>query len=332
MNIERIPILESQAIQEFITKYSDCAFNSPDWCRVLQDGFNSEVLCYCLKDSEKLKLVLPGILLDFKIIKIFYSNIPYGGFIGEQEYVLDFLPLLEKVLKKEGVHMFRLTKKINDNYHNFLGYKLQRGCQQIINIDGLSEQGLWLGYRKRVRRDIRRAEKLGVQVKEISDRKDIEILYQLYQETMKRNNSFTVWTKKAFYSIYDNLVLKGEGNILFADVNNKHIAGIILIYSSDTLFYFMNASSTDYLTFCPNDLLLHRTIISGIKTNKKYVDLMTSRESDVELIKFKEKWGSRNFPFFILEKDLSFIRVKIWNILWAMVNSKLITPLIRVFH
>lgn len=330
MNLEQLS-LTSTSVQEFVSLNSNCTFTSKDWYKVLEDGFDSKILAFGLRNGGDLQLVIPGILLDFKIVKMFYSNIPYGGFIGEKKYILDFLPLLENELRRMGISIFRVCKQFTDGYDNFDGYKLQSGCQQIVNIEGLSEQKLWSNYKKRVRRDIRKAEKMGVDIKELSQKEEIEILFNLYLETMKRNNTYPTWTRKAFYSIYHNLILKHKAEVLFAKLKDKYIAGIILIHSKDTLYYFMSSSAADYLSYCPNDLLLHRTITTGIQNKQKYVDLMTSKESDINLIKFKDKWAPQKYPFYILEKDLNYIRANIWTCCWKIANSKPGAFLIRTF-
>jgi len=321
--------LRDPNVQEFITHNSSCIFSSIDWYNVLENGFNTRVLAYGFKNKEKLKLIIPGILLDFKIIKMFYSNIPYGGFIGDKRYINEFLPLLEDSLKKEGISILRICKQFSDNYDGPEKYKIQPGCQQIINIEGLSESEIWRNYNKRIRRDVRKAEKLGVAIKELSEKKELDILYDLYVQTMERNNTYPVWSKDAIYSIYAHLLEKDKAKVLFASLNGKYIAGVMLIYSEETMYYFISSSSAKYLSFCPNDLLMHNIILLGIKTGKKKIDLMTSRESDVQLIKFKEKWGAVCHPFYIFEKNLNYVRSSMWHFVWQIANTKLGGFLIR---
>jgi lipid II:glycine glycyltransferase (peptidoglycan interpeptide bridge formation enzyme) len=321
MTIEQLS-LNNENLRQFISQNSSCIFSSLDWYKVLESGFNSKILVYGLKEGETLQLVIVGILLDFKIVKMFYSNIPYGGFIGNKEFITDFLPLLEKKLKKVGIGIFRVCKQFTDGYDDLNGYRLQKGCQQIKVLEGLSEEENWQKYKKRTRRDIRKAEKSGVRVKEITERKQIEVLYELYLKTMKRNKSCPVWARKALYAIYDNLVLKDKADIFFAELNENLIAGVISVYSRNTSYYFMSASDTEYLTYCPNDLLLHNVISNSISEGKECIDLMTSSESDMELIKFKDKWGTERYPFCIFEKDLLPVRAKIWTWCWRIANSR----------
>ena len=69
----------------------------------------------------------------------------------------------------------------------------------------------------------------------------------------------------------------------------------------------------------------------GIEKKADFVDLMTSRESDKELIRFKEKWGSQQADFSILEKDLSLFKSAVWNLTWKLANTQLGTSLVRAF-
>ena len=223
-------------------------------------------------------------------------------------------------------------KQSAEEYNNIDGYKLQKGCQQIILIEGLDEEKVWQNYKKRIRRDVRKAKGAGVKVKKLTESNEIEKLFELYLRTMRRNKACPVWSKKAFYSIYDNLVLKNKAEMIFADLNNKYIAGVISIYSEDTCYYFMSASDAEYLKYCPNDLLLHTIIADSISKNKKHVDLMTSRESDTELIKFKDKWGSQKYPSYIFEKDLHLLRANIWSWCWKMANSRIGGFLLKAFR
>ncbi|MEW6170186.1 MAG: GNAT family N-acetyltransferase [Candidatus Omnitrophota bacterium] len=331
MEIKKFSIFDTQ-IQDFIKTHSESLFDTLDWLEVLKEGFNADVSYYALMDNNKIILSISTILLDFKFIKMSYSNIPYGGFIGDKSYIYDFIFLLEKKLKSEGIDILRITKKYNDNFKDFKGYKILSGSQQILNIKGLTEESLWQGYKKRIRRDVRRAEKLGIILKESSNRNDVEILYAIYKETMTRNKTYATWSKKAFYSIYDNLILKGKGVVFLAEINNQCIAGIIILYSKDTAYYFMNASKKDYLSYCPNDLLVHTAITVSIRNGKEYFDFMTSPKNEIELVKFKEKWGSLCYPFYILEKDLVYLKPKIWNFVWAFANSKYGCWILRMYN
>lgn len=316
-------------IHEFLLQNSPSFFNKKEWFCVLQEGFKAPVVCYCLKGDDKIYLALPGIILDFKIMKMFYSNIPYGGFVGEMEYLSTFLPLLEKSLKKDHIHCLRLAKDSKTQFPELEGYRKEMAFTHLLDLDGMTEDSLWKNYKKRVRRDVRKAEKSGIHIEEACDLKQVDILFDLYLETMKRNEAYNTWTRKALYAIYDHLVRKGEAKILLAILKDEIIAGIILIFSPETTYYFFAASSQKNLSLCPNDLLVHHGICLTIRSGRSSFDLMASQKEDVALMNFKEKWGAQKYPFYFYEKSLNPFRRWLWRKAWWVINTNWGADLLR---
>ena len=323
---------EDPKVLQFLFENSSCFFNRREWFRVLEEGFKVPVVCYCLEENGKISLALPGMIFNFGIVKMFYSNIPYGGFIGDFQFIPRSLSLFESSLKKDGIQLIRIGRNFNNPFPDLEGYKRQFAFTHLLNLDGITGEQLWNGYKKRVRRDIRKAEKSGIYLEEISGPAELEEVFTLYHQTMRRNVSYTTWTKRSLYSIYEHLVRSGEAKMVFGKKEGKVVAGIILLFSDDTVYYFFSASSEKYFQYCPNDLLVHRAICLAIQENKKYFDLMTSREDDIALMNFKEKWGAEKYPFTFFEKRLGLIRPWMWDQMWKAVNSKTGASLIRAIR
>lgn len=322
-------IVDDLEVIQFLSENSTCFFNRKEWFSVLKEGFNVPVVCYCVEENGKILLALPGMVFNFGIIKMFYSNIPYGGFVGSFELIPKSLNLIEESLKKDGISVIRIGRNFNNDYPNLNGYKQQIAFTHLLNVENMTEEELWNFYKKRVRRDIRKAEKSGIYLEEITHPIEIEELFNLYIQTMQRNMAYTIWTKKSLYSIYNHLVKSNKAKIIMAKKDREIIAGIILLLSEDTLYYFFSASSKEYLKYCPNDLLVHHSICLAIREGKKYFDLMTSKKDDIALMNFKEKWGAKRYPFYFFEKKLSLLRPLIWDQIWKLANSKIGVHIIR---
>jgi len=197
-----------------------------------------------------------------------------------------------------------------------------KGYQHVLDLNGMEPDTLWKTYKSSIRRNIKRAESLGVTIKEIKAKDEMEELYRLYLETMERNHATPTWTKGIFHAIYDLLVKPGRASILFAEWKGKSIAGMILINSEEITSYFLGASGTGFHFLRPNDLLFHQAILKSLSIGMKKFDFLTCVEWDEELIRFKEKWGAKRYPFIIYEKELNLFRAKIWAYSWKIVNSK----------
>jgi lipid II:glycine glycyltransferase (peptidoglycan interpeptide bridge formation enzyme) len=265
-------------------------------------------------------------------MKMFYSNIPYGGFVGEMEYLSTFLPVLEKSLKNDHIHSIRITKDSKTQFPELEGYLKEMAFTHLLDLDGMTEELLWENYKKRVRRDVRKAEKSGIRIDETCDLKEVDILFNLYLETMRRNEAYNTWTKKALQAIYHHLVQQGKAKILLAKLKNEIIAGIILIFSPETTYYFFAASGQKYLSLCPNDLLVHRGICLTIREGRRFFDLMASQKDDIPLMNFKEKWGAQKYPFYFYEKSLNPFRRRLWRKAWWMINTNWGAHLLRLWR
>jgi hypothetical protein len=313
----------------FFKNHSPSVFIQPEWSKVLEEGFDSTVVSYCLRKDQAITLALPGIILDLKILRMFYSSIPYGGFVGEMGHLPIFLDILERRLKEDNIHFIRIGKHYKTQFPELEGYQKKVAYTHLLHLDHVTEEVLWNNYKKRVRRDIRKAEKSGISIHEASHSGEIDILFDLYLETMKRNEAYNTWTKKALYAIYDHLVRNGDAKILLAKLKDEIIAGIILIFSPETTYYFFAASSQKNLSLCPNDLLVHHGICLTIRAGRRFFDLMASQKEDVALMNFKEKWGAQKYPFYFYEKSLNPFRTWLWRKAWWVMNTSAGSQLMR---
>jgi hypothetical protein len=314
---------------DFLKRHSSSIFVRPDWSSILKEGFGSTVSSYCLRKDGKIVLALPGIILNFRILKMFYSNIPYGGFVGEMEYLSTFLSLLEKSLKEDHIHSIRIAKDSKTQFPEPEGYRKETAFTHLLDLDEMTEESLWESYKKRIRRDVRKAEKSGIRIDEARDLKEVDILFDLYLETMERNEAYNVWTRKMLHAIYHHLVKKGEAEFLLAKLRGEVIAGIILLFSPETVYYFFAASAKKHLSLCPNDLLVHHGICLTIRKGKRFFDLMTSHQKDVALMNFKEKWGAQKYPFDFYGKSLNPSRTWLWEKAMWIVNTSVGVQLVR---
>lgn len=328
MIVSRRPIDDSQVLQ-FLFENSPCFFNREEWFRVLQEGFKKPVVSYCLEKDGRICLALPGVVFNFGIVKMFYSNIPYGGFVGDLQLIHPSLVFFENCIRKDGIHIVRIARNFNNELPDLDGYKQEMAFTHLLDLRGMNEEQLWKGYKKRVRRDIRKAEKSGVTIHDIAHPGEMDALFGLYLETMRRNEAYNVWTKRMFHSIYRDLVPQGKAAILVAKFNDKIIAGIILFFSPEAVYYFFAASAKKSLFLCPNDLLVHHGICLTIRKGIRYFDLMASQKEDVPLMNFKEKWGAQKCQFYFYEKSLTPVRPWLWKRAWGLRNTSVGAWLIR---
>ena len=315
---------------EFASRYTDLIFYQSVWSEVLRKGLGGQPLYFYLKEGGKIVAGLPGILLNFKIIKILYASIPYGNLIGEKVYYQPLMELLNGEFQKRRIDQVRVTGSPFLESYQPKPFKSVSAKCSFLDLRTFDKEKIWEGYRSEVRRAIRKAQKNGLSVKTITSPKEVEAFYQLYLSSMKRNRAAAKYPRQWFEALYEILIQKGKADILFAMKGDQHAAGVVLIYSATSNHYLHNGSVEAHLESRPNDLIVDWIIQKGVKERKTTLDFMGSDSNDLSLIRFKEKWGSQSVDIYTYVKDFHSIRCKIWELGKRLGNSRIGNGLLKI--
>jgi len=299
---------------EFASRHTDLIFYQSIWSRVLKEGLGGQPLYFYLKDGGEIVAGLPGVLLSFKIFKILYASIPYGHLIGEKSYYSAILQLLEKEVKRKGIDQVRLTESPFSDSCPPESYKSISAKCTLLDLRGYDEEKIWEGYRKNIRRDVRKAQRSGITIRGGGSREDSRIFYKLYLTSMERNRAMAKYPLRWFEALDEFATKKGFGAILVAELNGMPIAGVVLIYSSSSTHYFHNGSQYEFLKFCPNELLIHSALEEAVGKGNAFFDFMGSDPGDLSLLQFKEKWGGQTMDLHTYVKDYHPVRCKMWEL------------------
>ena len=306
---------------EFVSRYTDLIFYQSIWSRVLKEGLRGQPLYFYLREGGEIVAGLPGVLLNFKIFKILYASIPYGNFIGNKSYFLSFMEFLNKEIAKRRIDQLRLTESpFSEPYAPESFTRISAKCT-LLDLRGYHKKKIWEGYKKNIRRDVRKAQKSGVTIRVGDSRESIHILYKLYLASMERNRAMAKYPLRWFEAIYEIVAEKGLSAVLLAELNGTPIAGVVLVHSPFSTHYFHNGSRHEFLKFCPNELLVHSSIENALEKKISFFDFMGSDPKDLSLLRFKEKWGSHSLDLRTYVKDYRPFRSKIWELGRKFVSS-----------
>jgi serine/alanine adding enzyme len=308
---------------EFASRYTDLIFYQSVWSQVLKEGLGGQPLYFCLGDGGEIVAGLPGVLLNFKIFKILYASIPYGHLIGERSHYSAFMQLLEKEFRRRGIDQVRLIESpFPESYPPESSFRPISAKSTLLDLRGYDKEKIWEGYKKNIRRDVRKALRSGITIRSGDSREDVNIFYKLYLASMERNRAMAKYPLRWFETLYEELTKKGLGAILMAELNEVAIAGVVLIYSVSSTHYFHNGSQYEFLKFCPNELLVHFSLEKAIEKGNSFFDFMGSDPNDLSLIRFKEKWGAHSRDICTYVKNVNPLKSKIWELGRKTVASK----------
>lgn len=298
---------------EFASRYTDLIFYQSVWSEVLRKGLGGEPLYYSLNDGGEIVAGLPGVLFKFGFLEILYASIPYGGLIGKRDYFPALIELLDKEFKRKGIDQVRITESPFGAPYPFENFKSIPAKCSLLDLHGFNQERVWEDYRGEVRRAIRKARNHGLSVKGMESPEEAEIFYRLYLASMKRNRAGAKYPLQWFQALHDILVRKGLADIRFAVKGNEYAAGVVLVYSPTSVHYLHNGSDPVHLESRPNDLIVDDIIQQGVKAGRSFLDFMGSDQGDLNLLRFKEKWGSRSLDITTHVRDYHPLRCAIWE-------------------
>jgi serine/alanine adding enzyme len=299
---------------EFASRYTDLIFYQSVWSQVLKEGLGGQPLYFCLREGGEVVAGLPGVLLNFRIFKILYASIPYGNLIGKQEYFGPFMERLEDEFRKRKIDQVRISESPFSKCQLTGEFKSLPAKCTLLDLRGLNKEKIWEGYKKNIRRDVRKAQRSGVTIRHGNSPQGINAFYTLYQASMERNRAMAKYPLPWFEALYEILTKKGLGVVLIAELNEVAIAGVVLIYSASSTHYFHNGSQYESLKFCPNELLVHFSIENAVEKGISFFDFMGSDPKDHSLLRFKEKWGAQSRDIYTYVKDVNPVKSKIWEL------------------
>src|SRR5262245_25628026 len=213
----------------FCAQYSGLLFHCQKWRDVVQTGLQHPFMYCTLWENKRLVLGLPALLMDYRVVKVLYSSIPYGTIIGNYNVLPEFLSCFHNFLSSQKIDILRLggAYPISSSFR-IEQYPLEEKFIHLLDIKGISEEFLWKDYKKYFRHDNKKSEKMGVKIEEIRNRSEIEDFYYLYLCSMKRNKTLAKYPKTFLYSIYDMIIASGQGDIFFAKLKEEKIAGVMI--------------------------------------------------------------------------------------------------------
>lgn len=167
---------------------------------------------------------------------------------------------------------------------------LYRAYTHVVELSNATYEAVFKTFfNSKLRNQIRKGEKSNLTIREGNDEDIINAFYELYVLTNLR------WGKRhPKYSIdfFKPFIGKSYFEIKLSILEGKAISAIILLKLSGQYLYWFGALNKDYGEYCPNHLLLSRTIREAIQENAELFNFGASGKL-IDVKKFKESFGAK---------------------------------------
>lgn len=250
--------------------------------------------------------------------KKYYDTITpygYGGPIileinnieNKDELIEEFNKELEKKFESENIvsSFLRFHPLLKNELLLKNNFEIEYNRDTIaINLE--SENIIWDNIHSKCRNMIRKAEKNNIQIviKDNPTDKEIEEFYNLYKETMIKNNAtkYYLFSKTFFINTFE--LLEKNIKLVNAVYENKIISSAIILEYGDYLHYHFSGSDSNFKKLAATNLLLYKVALYGYENKIKYFHLgggyLGNNDS---LFKFKETFNKKEkYEFFIGKK------------------------------
>lgn len=200
---------------------------------------------------------LVGVMLCIveKAKRATYLTIPGGPLINwdNQNQVKAFREIIVKIAHEEKCSFIRVRPQILENEKNNkifekLGFKkapmhLHAELTRQLDLEK-SEEKLLADMRKTTRYEIKQAIKLGIEIKDSLNIKDIERFYKLQKETAKRQK-FVEFDKRFLEEQFEVFVKDGQVALYTAYLGKVKLAQAFIIFYGEEADYHYGASTLD---------------------------------------------------------------------------------------
>ena len=174
-----------------------------------------------------------------------------------------------------------------------VGSTVERFLVHLIDLT-LGQAEVERRFHSRVRRNIRKAERSGVEVRRRTDRDALDAFFALHVQTRRRLGVPT--QPRAFIRDLEALFADGLGFVSLATHEAAPVAAAVFLRTGGTLTYKYGASDEAALALRPNNVLFGDTIRWACEEGLSTLDLGRTDAGQEGLATFKRSWGAAELP------------------------------------
>lgn len=241
-------------------------------------GYGGPLIIRCVQDKQD------QLINEFN--KTFISHCMESRIVSE---FIRFHPILKNYLFFKDIYnpiFLRNTIAINLSKKDILMDEFSRSC----------------------RNKVRKGKKSGVNIEFDFNCNSIDVFYDIYIETMKKNNASDYYYFPLNYFKYAKDQLKDCFFIVNARLDSKIIASSIFMHSNNYLHWHLGGTLPNYYSYASDNLMLYEVAKWGKENNKEYIHLgggFTNNKND-GLYNFKKSFTKNTvFDFYIGKRILN---------------------------
>lgn len=282
-----------QLIQLYQVVGSPYLSRHPAWLRILNLSLGHRPVCLVAGEraSSEPKAILPLCLVKSRLFGAFLVGLPYvnlGGVLGYPDATGSLITSAAGLADRWNVRYLELRHE-EPVSHPALGAVVQSKVHMRLTLPE-SRDTLWQSFSPKVRNQIRKAEKLGLEIV-CGRHEQLGSFYRVFARNM-RDLGTPVFPKSLFAAILDEFP---EAELVIVRYQNRAVAGGLLLHGPGAT-EIPSASSLRPWNWTNANMLLYWTALGrAIERGQRLFDFGRSTV-DSPTYRFKKQWGAVPYP------------------------------------
>jgi len=266
-------------------------FHSSAWARVLSSTYGFRPLYLALTEDGRATARLPVMEVSSRLT-------------GRRGVSLPFSDYCEPLCRKPEQADLLLAQALEaGKTRGWRSYELRGGrfgrpervpaCRfyryEISLASG--EEGAVSGFRSSVRRNIRKAERAGVQVRLSGSWEDLLRFCRLNDLT-RRRHGLPPQPRRFFRNFHQHVLTANRGVVVLAELNGQAVAAAVFVHFGGQAFFKYGASDPRHQDVRPNDLVMSEAIRWSARQGCRRLCLGRAEPENEGLRRFKMGWGA----------------------------------------
>ena len=270
-------------------------FHHPDWARLVAGCYGFRGFALVTRDATgAIRAGLPVVEVRHLRTAPKWVSLPYTDYCPplasaprEQE---DLAAALERVSRAAGVGRVEVRGPLAGSTAG------ATALRHVLTLD--RDPGkVYAGFhRSQVQRNIRRAEREGLTVREATRPEDLlGTFYRLHLRT-RRRQGVPVQPRRFFRMLWENAISTGLGSVVIVQASDQPIAAAVFLAWNETVIYKFGASDDSAWSLRPNHLLFWHAIRVACEQEYRWFDFGRTDAGQAGLRNFKLSWGATEEP------------------------------------
>jgi lipid II:glycine glycyltransferase (peptidoglycan interpeptide bridge formation enzyme) len=200
----------------------------------------------------------------------------------------------------------------------------------MLNLEG-GEDRIQRALRDSTRRNIRKAEREGVQVSFQNTLDAVAAFYRLHCLTRKRHG-LPPQPWRFFQKVYEHIIATGKGTVVAAAHGGRIVAGAVYFFFQNRALFKFGASDRSSQHLRTNNLVMWEAIRFFVRNGIQSLHFGRTEQSGKGLLQFKRGWGAEEnmIVYYRLALNEHASPIRNGHLLFASVFRILPMPLLKL--